>query len=138
MPCLEVTLPKMELETRRRLAERLTEALVSSTGMDRQAFCIFFHEYGPGEAAVGGSLWESADKPPPIHFALYSPRVKRGVKGRMVEQFTAIVTEFWPGWVENLIVHIGEHPYENVGYQGKTLADQYTELARRPFYYPLE
>jgi phenylpyruvate tautomerase PptA (4-oxalocrotonate tautomerase family) len=132
MPCLEVTLPKMDLATRRRLAERLTETFVASTGIDRQAFCIFFHEY------VGGSLWESGNRPPPIHLALYSPRVKRTVKGRLVKQFTAIVTEFWPGWVENVIVHIGEHPYENVGYQGKTLADQYTELAERPFYYPLE
>lgn len=40
-----------------------------------------------------------------------------------------------PAWQP--VIHLCEHPYDNVGVEGKLLSELYPELAQRPYYYDL-
>ncbi len=136
MPCLEITLPASDPESRARLAEALTAAFVRSTGFEREIFGIHFREYAPGEAAVGGRLC-GLDGPAYLHLLLFCPRLRRTQKQRVVAEFTGAFEACLGTARGRPVVHIAEHPYDNVGVEGSLLSDRYEALAQRDFYFPL-
>ena len=137
MPCLEITMPTVDAETRARLAARLTDAFDETTSFGRDIFGISFNHYEPGAAAVGGKLWNGEPDQPYLHLLLYSPRLGRSVKQKLVASLTAAFTEAVerPDW--RPVIHLCEHPYDNVGVAGKLLCDSYEQCANSPFYYDL-
>ena len=86
MPCMEITLPHLELEIRRKLARELTDGYADSTGMDRERIGIRFLEYGEGETAYAGKLWEGGEGRRYVHVMLYCPRQSRKVKQEIVRR----------------------------------------------------
>lgn len=137
MPCLEVSVPALDVEVKAKLAERLTEAFCGATGHDAGIFGIRFFEYGLGSAAQGGKLWRG-DGVPYLHFLLYCPRLSRNQKQQVVESLSSAFTDVTakPDWVP--VIHIAEHPYDNVGVGGTLLTEAYPILAEREFYYRLQ
>jgi phenylpyruvate tautomerase PptA (4-oxalocrotonate tautomerase family) len=137
MPCLEITVPKLDNETRKCLAANLTDAFALASGFPADIFGIRFFEYSIGEASNGGNLWDGENGVPYLHFLLYCPRIKRSVKQKLVSAFTTAYSESigHPDWEP--VIHICEHPYDNVGVSGELLSDSYDELAERPFYFDL-
>ncbi len=137
MPCLEISIPTVDKETRRHLARSLTDAFVSTTGFGAEIFGVRFLEYEPGKASSAGELWDGGDGRPYLHFLLYCPRLRKEVKAQVVEALTAAYTEGVgkPEWKP--VIHIAEHPYDNVGVGGKILSDAYDECANRKFYYEM-
>lgn len=72
MPCLELSVPRLDHKTKTELAAELTKAFCSSTGHPADIFGIRFFEYDLENAALGGSLCSSgtidrADWMPTIH-----------------------------------------------------------------------
>ncbi len=137
MPCLEISLPKISNDTKATLATELTRAFCETTGHDAEIFGIRFFEYEPGCAAQGGKLFTDNAVPPYLHLLLYCPRLKRSVKQilatRLTETFVKAANQ--PNW--SPVIHICEHPYDNVVVQGIVLSDLFEECAKRPFYYDL-
>ena len=137
MPCLEIPMPTMNSDLKARLAERLTRAFSVATSHPVEILGVRFHEYGDGEAASGGVLYSDSDSRPYLHLLVYCPRLTLESKRELVEsltrEFCAALDK--PDWKP--VIHICEHPYENVGVNGKLLSDAYPELAERPYYYEL-
>jgi phenylpyruvate tautomerase PptA (4-oxalocrotonate tautomerase family) len=135
MPCLEMTLPKLDDSTKTELAERLTSAFAELSGFPGEIFGICFKEYERGNAASGGKIWLGGETRPYLHFLLYSPRLSRAIKQSLVDKFTSIFTDVLgkPEWKP--VIHLCEHPYDNVGVDGQLLSDLYEELGNRKFYY---
>lgn len=122
MPCLEISMPVASTETRQTLSAELTKAFSEIAGYPADIFGIRFHEYEENTAASGGKLVDKRTQRPYLHFLLYCPRLKRNVKQKLVTKFTRVFTEavgnkdWWP------VIHICEHPYDNVGVEGKLLS----------------
>lgn len=137
MPCIEFSIPKSNREVKAALAAELTEAFCGSTGHPVEIFGIRFFEYDDDSASVGGRLCEPSDTPPYLHMVVYCPRLKRSSKQKLAASLTAAVTKGTrrDDWVP--IIHICEHPYDNVVVAGKLLSDAYEECASRRFYYDL-
>ena len=137
MPCLEISMPAMNSDLKARLAERLTRAFSVATSHPVEILGIRFHEYSDGEAASGGVLCSGSEAKPYLHLLVYCPRLnlesKRVLVSRLTEEFCATLEK--PDWKP--VIHICEHPYENVGVEGELLSDTYPELAERPYYYEL-
>jgi phenylpyruvate tautomerase PptA (4-oxalocrotonate tautomerase family) len=137
MPCIEVSLPEIDKETRSALAAGLTEAFCSATGHPAQLLGVRFFEYPPASAANGGKLCDSPGTSPYLHVLLYCPRLKRSVKQKvgaaLTGAFAAAVKK--PDWIP--IIHICEHPFDNIVVGGKLLSDAYEECSKRGFYYEL-
>jgi phenylpyruvate tautomerase PptA (4-oxalocrotonate tautomerase family) len=137
VPCLEISLPKTDVETKQSLIGRLTEIGVDAAGFDREVFRIRFHEMGPDEGGTAGKLWNGNTGVPYLHFLLYCPRLKRSVKRRLIEgwseAFVRIIGQ--PEWYP--VIHICEHPYDDIGASGKVLTEKYPELKTRKFYFDL-
>ena len=136
MPSLQVLLPKTDLKTRGAFAFLLTKAFVDATEgrFDKNDFAVFFHEYGMGFASIGGKLWDDEDDFAPVHIELSCPRLSRGQKKDIVELFTKALKEAGnKDWV--VVIHISEHPYDNVGVSGKLLSDLIPGLSEKKFYY---
>ncbi len=136
MPSIEITLPRTDAATRERLAHEMTRAFAAAVGCESEILGIHFREYGPGEAAVGGRLW-TGDGPAYLHIAISSPRLPRAAKVRMATDLTAAFTAALgrPDWQP--VIHLAEHPYDNVAVNGKLLSDAFESCAKRPFYYDL-
>ncbi len=136
MPCLEITMPATDLATRTRLAEALTREFDAATGFGADIFGIRFHEYEPGQTAVGGRVWDGTGTPY-LHFLLYCPRIRRAAKqslaAGLTRAFTTIVGK--PDWLP--VIHIDEHAYDNVCVAGQLLSDLDAECAALEFYYSL-
>ena len=137
MPCLEIAMPKVDTETRVRLADKLTEAFASVSGFPAEIFGIKFKEYEPGTASSGGTLCNDGNSVPYLHFLLYSPRLKRSVKQKLVATLSATFTDCvgHADWLP--VIHLCEHPYDNVGVEGELLSYSYEECAKSRFYYEL-
>lgn len=137
MPCLEVSMPATNLKTRETLVNELTAAFAESTSFPSEIFGIRFHEYELNYAASGGRMITQAERPY-VHFVLYSPRITREAKQKLVERFTQAYTRVMdqPTW--HPVIHISEHPYDNVGVEGKLLSDAYEQLRERKFYYDMD
>lgn len=137
MPCLELSLPPVPRETRVALAAGLTEAFCAATGHPPELFSVRFFEVDAGMASVGGRLCDEEGASPYLHLLLYCPRLKRSVKQRvgaaLTEAFTRAVRR--SDWTP--VIHVCEHPYDNVVVEGRLLTDSYEDLAKRAFYYEL-
>jgi phenylpyruvate tautomerase PptA (4-oxalocrotonate tautomerase family) len=137
MPCIELSLPMIDRETKAALAASLTEAFCAATGHPADIFGIRFFEYDNHSASVGGNLCDSPNAEPYLHMLVYCPRLKRSTKQKvgaaLTEAFTKSVKR--QGWMP--FIHICEHPYDNVIVGGKLLTDAYGECAKRSFYYEL-
>jgi len=136
MPCLELTVPELDDRTKQTLVSGLTDVFAEATNFGREIFGIRFNEYHVGQTAIGGRVWEG-DGRPYLHFLLYSPRIARATKQTLVREFTTVYTHCVdkPDWKP--VIHIGEHPYDNVGVDGSILSDSYEECAKSRFYYDL-
>ncbi len=137
MPCLEIVMPESDEATRALLAERLTRAFAETTGHPAEIFGIRFSEYAPGCCASGGVVWAGGDERPYLHMVLYSGRLLREQKQRVVARLSAVFVECVdrPSWVP--VVHLAEFPFDNVGVGGQLLADAFDGCRDRPFYYDL-
>lgn len=138
MPCLDITLPRTLRPIKDQLARELTDAFSAATGHSGEIFSILFHEYAPDQAYTGGRPVDaSASGSPYVHFHLFCPRLRRSSKQKVVAAFTERFTRVLdlPGWAP--VIHISEHPYDNVGIEGALLSDKFDECAKRPFYYEL-
>ena len=135
MPCLEMTLPKIDDSTKTELTERLTSVFADITGFEPEIFGICFKEYDRGNAASGGKLWHGGEDRPYLHFVLYTSRTKKSVKQSLVDKFTSVFIDVIgkPDWKP--VIHLIENPYDNVGVNGQLLSDQYDECKNRKFYY---
>jgi len=137
MPCLEIQMPKVSMQTKEALAEGLTSDFVEAAGFDAEKFGIYFEEYDYGAIAFNGKLTTATSGRPLLHFVLNCPRLKKSVKSQLVQRFTqtfikCVRNEDWKP-----VIHINEHPYDNVGVQGKLLSEQFDDLAKAKFYYEL-
>ncbi|MCL0065455.1 tautomerase family protein [Dehalococcoidia bacterium] len=137
MPCLDVTMPRMDISTKEELSAKLTEAFTAGTGFHGDIFGIHYIEYDTGNAAIGGKLCDHKSKRPYLHMILYTPRLRRSVKQNVVQALTTAFVDATgkPEWKP--VIHVTEHPYDNVGVEGKLLSDAYEECANREFYYDL-
>ena len=138
MPCLEISMPRVDDATRERLASELTSAFTAACDMPADIFGIRFMEYDLGRSASGGRLWDGdAQQRPYLHFLLYCPRLGRSAKQELVKRLTqsfalCVGHDHW-----RPVIHICEHPYDNVGVDGNLLSDTFDDCARSPFYYEL-
>ncbi|MCP4633614.1 MAG: hypothetical protein GY855_11865 [candidate division Zixibacteria bacterium] len=137
MPCLEIVMPREDIEIKRSLAGKLTDAFSNSTGFPGEIFGIHFIEYDIGDTASGGDLWDNSAEIPYLHFKLFCPRINRKTKQAVVSSFTETFIKCFgkPEWKP--VIHICEHSYDNVGVNGQLLSDAYEECADRQFYYDL-
>ncbi|MDH3890083.1 MAG: hypothetical protein OEV49_03285 [candidate division Zixibacteria bacterium] len=128
-------MPKVDRETKVQLADKLTEAFAAASGFPAEIFGVHFREYEPGTASAGGTLWDGGDTRPYLHFLLYSPRLKRSVKQKLAATLSQAFTQCvgHTHWLP--VIHLCEHPYDNVGVEGKLLSDSYEECAKSRFYY---
>lgn len=136
MPCIELSLPKVEPKIKAALAANLTEAFCVATGHPAEIFGIRFFECEPGEASVGGRIC-SDDGSAYLHVLVYSPRLKRSAKQKLGAALTeafrsATGRQYW-----SPVIHLSKHPYVNVVVDGKLLSDAFEECAKHPFYYEL-
>ena len=136
MPCLEISLPKSDLSVKRDLCARLTDLVEEVAGFERGIFRVRFCEYEAGDAGTGGILWDGENGVPYLHAVLYCPRLKRSTKQKLVEGVMRIFPEalHHSDWLP--VVHICEHPYDNIGGSGTWLPTR-PGLAERPFYFEL-
>lgn len=137
MPCLEVAMPKTDEKTKELLSLKLTEAFANVTKFGSDIFAIHYCEYLAGEVAIGGKLWHNKNSKPYLHMLLYCPRLSRTTKQDLVSALTRAFMEATenPEWKP--VIHISEHPYDNVGIDGKLLSDTFEECKKRKFYYEL-
>ncbi len=137
MPCLEIAMPAVEEKVRAELTQKLTDRFDEVAPFGREIFGILFREYGLTMAAGGGELVSDVEKRPYLHFLLYCPRVSRTIKQKLVagwtEDFCACLGR--PDWKP--VIHICEHPYDNVGVEGQLLSDAFEACANSRFYYEL-
>ncbi len=135
MPCLEISMPKVSRLQKSRLAEELTEAFHRATGFDREIFAIRFYEYEHGQTAAGGKLNPEF---PYLHMLLYIPKITRKQKQAVVAELSrSFAHELGePEWIP--VIHIAEHPFDNVGVDGKLLTDMFPVLRDKEFYYSME
>ncbi len=137
MPCLEISMPKTSGETREKLAAQLTDIFAAETPFGAEIFGIRFMEYSPSEAASGGRLFTGGESRPYLHFLFYGPRIGRLVKQKLVAGWTAAFTECVGNSNWRPVIHICEHPYDNVGVEGQLLSEAYEQCAKSNFYYSL-
>lgn len=138
MPCLEITLPRVDDDTRQALAAELNRAFVEATGFPGDIFGVRFFQYEVGEVSAGdGKIW-NGEGHPYLHMLLYCPRLGRAAKQKAAELLTRAFSKAAgnEGWKP--VLHICEHPYDNVAIEGKLLSELFPELAQRKFYYSLE
>jgi phenylpyruvate tautomerase PptA (4-oxalocrotonate tautomerase family) len=136
MPCLDISLPRTTREIKARLIEKVTSIATEIAGFEPEIFRVRFFEYEVGEAGVNGKLWDGQNNAQ-LHFVLFSPRLKKSVKKRLIEAWSAAFVEITGRADWNPVIHIGEHPYDNVGAGGKVLPERHPEVRGRKFYYEL-
>lgn len=65
------------------------------------------------------------------HIVVYCPVLDRERKSACVAALTSAFAESTGFAAEQLVIHIEEHSYDNVGVGGRLLTDAYPELAER-------
>jgi len=125
MPCMDVTVPALSAETKRDLATGLTDAYVDATGIQRERIGIRFLEYEAGQTSYAGVLDEGQGNGRPyVHVVLYCPQQPREVKQRIVRQANACLQAALRLDRCRPVIHIQEHPLDNVGVDGELLSDR--------------
>ncbi|MCP4705897.1 MAG: hypothetical protein GY865_14960 [candidate division Zixibacteria bacterium] len=137
MPCLEITMPNADIQIKEKLTKELTKAFDEATHFGAEIFGIYFNEYEFGNAASGGVICENNIKRPYLHMLMYCPRVSRITKQKLVESFSSVFTSVFGKEDWQPVIHICEHPYDNVGVNGKLLSDSFEACANSKFYYEL-
>ena len=69
---------------------------------------------------------------------MYIPRIDRKTKQTLVDSFTKAFTDSVGNDDWKPVIHICEHPYDNVGVEGQLLSDAYEACANAKFYYDVE
>lgn len=138
MPCLEISLPKTDTQTKEKLTTNLTEAFVKNTRFEKEIFGILYHEYEIGQVASGGKMCDGKSDRPYLHMLFYCPRIDRITKQKVVRSFTkafcdALGKDDWKP-----VIHICEHPYDNVGVNGELLSDTFEQCRNAKFYYDVK
>ena len=136
MPTIEIELPETTRAVRAALARAVTAAFCDATGHDRATLDVYFHSWGSGDAARAGELLD-AEGPRAVHVSVSSPRLARPAKQALARGLTEAIRGV-TGWVERPVVHLSEHPYDNVVVEGALLSDAFEACRSRPFYYPTE
>lgn len=138
MPCLEISMPRVDVATKEQFSDALTNVFTDSTKFGAEIFGIRYHEYDAEQASSGGNVWDGRSGRPYLHMLLYIPRIDRATKQMLDERFSQAFVEVIDkeNWLP--VIHICEHPYDNVGVEGKLLFDQYDACAKSKFYYDVE
>jgi phenylpyruvate tautomerase PptA (4-oxalocrotonate tautomerase family) len=136
MPCLDITLPKTDFKTKATMMARLTSLGEQIAGFEPEIFRMSFREYEVGTAGIAGQLWDGEHGHPYLHLVLYCPRMKRSVKRKLIVEYSRAFAEIVGHADWQPVIHICEHPYDNVGGHGEMLSDR-PELSERKFYYEL-
>lgn len=138
MPCIEVTMPETDAKTKELLSTKLTDAFAEASGIPAEIFGIRYNEFAAGTTASGGKIWNGGDERPYLHMILYSPRLNRATKQKLVASLTQAFVEGIgnPEWKP--VIHLAEHPFDNVGVDGQLLSDAFEGCANRKFYYDLQ
>ena len=135
MPLLEISMPKVDAVTKENLSKNLTKTFTESSRFEAEIFGICYHEYEIGQAGRNGKIWDGTNGQPYLHMVLYIARIDRVTKQRLVENLTQVFTETIGKGNWYPVIHICEHPYDNIGVEGRLLSDQYEECAKSKFYY---
>ncbi|MCP4583735.1 MAG: hypothetical protein GY839_19160 [candidate division Zixibacteria bacterium] len=137
MPCLELSIPRLDFETKQALNARLTEAFVDNTRFDADIFGIRYLEYDKDQTSSGGKKWSGGDEKPYIHFVFYGPRLTHNEKQKLVKAFTESYTDCIGKSNWQPVIYIIELPYDNIGVKGSLLSKADKERAKTDFYYKL-
>ncbi len=124
MPCLEVSIPRLEIKIKKTLTEKLTLALAESLELPKKYFGIRYFEYEPGESANEGILWDGNNIKPYHYFVLHVGKIDNEEKRKIIASLTKAYVETInrPDW--SPVIFINELPYENIGVDGIPLSDR--------------
>jgi phenylpyruvate tautomerase PptA (4-oxalocrotonate tautomerase family) len=130
-------MPRTDQRTKALLTDRLTEAFTASTEFSVESLGIRYLEYDLGEAANEGQLWDGHTGKPYLHLVLHSPRLRGAQKKKLITALTETFVECVrkPDWKP--VIFIAEYPYDNVGVDGRPIAQGFEEYAGKEFYYQL-
>ena len=136
MPYLELTMPKCDMKAKEKLVDELTKGFCQVMNYPSEIFGIHFREYETGGCAQGGKVWNGEDKPY-VTMLFHGPRINRETKEKLIETLTSVFTaNTEDAW--NPAIIIFEHPYANIGVEGKPLTSINPALSERKHYYPLD
>jgi phenylpyruvate tautomerase PptA (4-oxalocrotonate tautomerase family) len=136
VPSIDIALPPTTPEVRGRLARDLTKAFCGATGFEPALLDIFFHHYEFGHASRNGELIHGGGELA-VHIHIACPRISRLAKQAIATEVTGAFRSA-TGWQTFPVIHITEHPYDNVVVDGQLLSDAFEACRRRRFYYPLD
>jgi phenylpyruvate tautomerase PptA (4-oxalocrotonate tautomerase family) len=124
MPCLEISIPKLDINIKKALTEKLTQALAESFELPKEFFGIRYFEFGPGESANEGILWDGNNVKPYHHFVLHIGAIDNIKKKKAIAALTSayIQTVNHPDWTP--VIFINEITYDNIGVEGRPLAER--------------
>lgn len=134
MPFLEICMPRMDPRKTESLASRINEEFIDATGFEDEILRIQFMAYDPDTLATGGQVAAGNSF---VHMILYTPRLRFDVKRSIVSGLTQVFREASEESNFQVMIHIHEFPYDNIGLDGQLLTDTDDELASRPYYYVL-
>jgi phenylpyruvate tautomerase PptA (4-oxalocrotonate tautomerase family) len=134
MPFLEIRMPEIDRNKMESLASRMNQEFIDATGFEDEILRIQFIQHDRGSLAIRGELGSGAEF---VHMILYSPRLRFDVKRGLVSALTQTYREVTDKADANVMIHLHEFPYDNIGLDGQLLTDADDELASRPYYYVL-
>jgi len=124
MPCLEISVPKLDHNKREILAAKLTKVMADVTQLPTEIFGIRFLEYDVGETSNEGKLWDGKTGKPYHHFKLYIGPLKVEIKKKLI----AVLTDTYIETIGNRnwkpVIFIIETLFENIGVEGKPLSER--------------
>ncbi len=124
MPCLEISVPKLDQNKKEILAAKLTKVMAETTQLPIEIFGIRFFEYDVGESSNAGKLWDGKNGKPYHHFKLYICRLKAEIKKKLIAVLTDTYIEIIGDLNWKPVIFIIETPYENIGVEGKPLSER--------------
>jgi phenylpyruvate tautomerase PptA (4-oxalocrotonate tautomerase family) len=134
MPFLEIRMLEMDRTKIELLAKRMNQDFIDATGFEDEILRIQFVPYDRNTLAIRG---EFGSEPEFVHMILFSPRLRFDVKRGLVSALTQAFREVSGKADSNVMIHLHEFPYDNIGVDGQLLTDMDDELASRPYYYVL-
>ncbi len=124
MPCLELSIPKLDDTKKELLAKKLTKVMAETTQLPPEIFGIRFFEYTIGETANDGILWDGSSGKPYHHFILYIGNMDEVIKKKMILVLTETYVEIIGKNDWKPVIFICEIPYENIGVAGQPLSER--------------